>query len=522
MSLEKSIDKIVSRPLVILAAMGVIGGGALALGVWGDRLPDITARNSEAPATSRSNGLIPTSLVLQDDEHIVRPSPSVSLQAINDEMADIAEQVMQAVVHIQAGSRQRGGGSGSGFIIRSDGWIVTNDHVITGFDEVTVTLADGREFRGTVRRANDPAVDIAVVKIEEDGLPTLAFDSVRNVRPGQFAIAVGSPFELENSVTIGHVSAVGRTGAAGVFDPRIGTFRGYNSMIQTDASINPGNSGGPLINIHGRVIGVNSTIYSQTGGNMGIGFAIPAEQAEIVATLLIERGEAVRSFMGVIPEDLRPFERNKFGVNSGAILRTVNPGTPAYQAGLRDEDIVTQIGDQEIRSELDLRIAMYRVTPDSEVPVRYRRNGETRETRVRVQAAPQEVAMAPRSAPRSPFTMPEDIPGMPEAPRTPPQARPTFGVTIESLTDANRRNYRVPSAVESGVVVTAVAPNSLAARIGIQPGEIIVEFNGRQINEPSDLSEEVQAQAPGNRVQVRSVRIGENGEVIQRMNVLQF
>ena len=223
---------------------------------------------------------------------------------------NLAEFVLPAVVDIRATSgRQMGssgermpisGGEGSGFILRSDGYIVTNDHVVAGFDNVKVILKDGREFDGKVTRAHDS--DIAVVKIDAKSLPTLAFGDSNKLRAGQMAMACGSPFGLEQSVTYGHISALGR-------DKTMIEGRYYPDMIQTDTAINMGNSGGPLCNIEGQVVGLNTAIYSPSGTSAGIGFAIPSNQVRLIVDKLIESGKVTRAQIGVMPQNLTDYQK---------------------------------------------------------------------------------------------------------------------------------------------------------------------------------------------------------------------
>ena len=251
-----------------------------------------------------------------------------ALRSLNDTFSEIAESVSGGVVQIvpkTAGGSDRAmatNGSGSGFIYRADGWVITNDHVVGDQSEVTVITRDGREYTGKVYTAKDNQIDLALVKIEANGLETLDLADMRTVRPGQFTMAVGSPFGLESSVTVGHVSALNRPGQ--VFDPRIGDYRGYTGMIQTDAAINPGNSGGPLLNIEGEVIGVNSTINTLTGASAGIGFAIPATTVKIVADELIATKKFDRGFLGIeFDRDLKPYEAKEMGIAGGARVAAV-------------------------------------------------------------------------------------------------------------------------------------------------------------------------------------------------------
>ena len=300
------------------------------------------------------------------------------LRNMDASFAGLADYIEPAVVNIRVQSKGgtdmfgnrlgQIGGEGSGVIIRPDGWILTNDHVVGGMDKVTVTLYDGREFPGTVRRSDYS--DLAVVKIEAKGLPNVQFADSNRVKQGQFAIAVGSPFGLENSVTIGHVSALSRDSMIG--DARTGTQRIYPDLIQTDAAINQGNSGGPLLDIEGRVIGINTAIFSGTGGSVGIGFAIPANQARLTAEALIEKGKIVRGFFGVDPVNLKEFQKADLGVTEGALIKDFgesNMASPARTAGLKEGDVITKIGGLNVTNHGDLRNAMLRYGPGETVSV---------------------------------------------------------------------------------------------------------------------------------------------------------
>jgi S1-C subfamily serine protease len=286
-------NRIIRNPISWLCLVAVAGGVGISQipGTNPNLLkgnPPLIARQTQfAPQVNASNN-------------------AASLQAMDAQFADLVEQISPSVVHIRVGDAPKDSdvngmmqsptmqGQGSGVIFRNDGWIVTNDHVVMDAEKVTVVLSNGKEYTGTVKRLEDDRNDIAVVKIDAKDLVAAPFAKSK-VRPGQYAIAVGAPFGLENTVTIGHISALGRMNMAGGGN---GETRSYVNMIQTDAAINPGNSGGPLLNIDGEVIGINTSIYSASAGvmggspsNAGIGFTIPAEQAEFIANLLIKRGK---------------------------------------------------------------------------------------------------------------------------------------------------------------------------------------------------------------------------------------
>lgn len=478
-----------------------LGLGAVALGVT----TFAVGRQSASQSTNR-----PTPLLGRYASE-VSPSgnPMTSLRELDLAFAELVDQVSPSVVHIRAESNNRsaGGlrlgmpsaGQGSGVIYRSDGWIVTNDHVVNGFDKVTVILNDGREFEGKVTRANDPSIDIALVKIDAKDLPTARFGDSGAVRAGQFAIAIGSPFGFENSVTIGHISGLGRTNAIG--DVQLGA-RTYTDLLQTDAPINPGNSGGPLMNINGEVVGINTSIYSGTGGNVGIGFAIPSNQARFLADLLMSGKKIKRGYLGVLPENLKEYERKKLGVSQGAIVREVPAEGPAAAAGIKPGDIITRVGDTPVRNQLDLRNAMLLHAPGSTVKVEVLRDKKPITVSVKVAEPPQTVAQAPRTRSGNPGEGLPPFEGMPNfpdlrdfglvppnvEPDVPPlrEGKPRLGVTVSELTEAIRKEHGIPDSVQ-GVYVRSVESGSVASKAGLKPGDVVQKFDSVTVTTPEQL-----------------------------------
>lgn len=434
-----------------------------------------------------------------------------ALRNLDTAFSEISESVSDAVVQIApktgggGGRMQAMNGSGSGFVYRADGWIVTNDHVVGGQKEVTVITRDGREYTGTVYAANDPQIDLAVVKIEASGLETLPLGEMRKVKAGQFVLAVGSPFGLQSSVTIGHVSALNRPGQ--VFDPRTRGFRNYTGMIQTDAAINPGNSGGPLLNIDGEVIGVNSTINTLTGGSAGIGFAIPANTVKIVADELIATKKFDRGFLGIeFDQDLKPYQLKEMGIPGGATVATVPEDGASYKAGIRANDIILQVDNDKVLTSNDLLLTMYRRSPGDSVTVKYMRGGKENSATIKLNDMPESVRasiegsrMDPRIERRSPESLDEIFPeigrefrrNFEEDPTDPqeaaPEGRPRLGVTVEVIGEGQRRQFRLPKEV-TGVVVTSVAEGSVAAKFGLAPGDVIKSLQGAKVASPTDLT----------------------------------
>ena len=287
--------------------------------------------------------------------------------------------------------------SGSGVIIRSDGYILTNDHVVAGATHVTVRLQDGREFDGQVRR--DFRSDLALIKIEASGLPAAEFADSDQIQIGQWAIAFGSPFGLSDTMTVGIVSALHRQQAIGTGSE--GRF--YASLLQTDASINPGNSGGPLVDIYGRIVGINVAIESPSGASAGIGFAIPANTARYIMGQLLSQGHVTRGYLGVNPVTPTYAEKQRYGVTQGALLRTVSPDSPGAQAGLQTGDLILRFNGQEIRDDAHLRELVAQTAPGARIALVVKREGGERTVNVTVGTAsetPEEPAPSPRRKPR--------------------------------------------------------------------------------------------------------------------------
>jgi serine protease Do len=362
---------------------------------------------------------------------------------------------------------------GSGVIVRSDGYILTNDHVVGGAENVTVTLFDGREFPGKVMR--DYATDLAVVKIEADNLPTAKLGDSSKVRPGAWAIAIGSPLGFSNTLTVGVVSALERE--MSIPDSE-GPGRYYASLIQTDASINPGNSGGPLLNLQGEVIGINVAIASPTGGNIGLGFAIPSNTAKFVLEQLVKHGKVNRGFLGVVPVDVRPAMAKSYGVEKGALIRSVTDGTPAAEAGIRVEDVIVEFDGKPIESGLALRDAVARTAPGSKVKVVVVRGGQRKTLEVTVGSPP------------------TTLPGNEETPRT-----EELGISVSPLNNNTRSEYGIGQDVR-GVVVTSVTPGSNAARAGISRGDVIQRVNGVATNTVADFNRAVRGLKSGDTARI--------------------
>ncbi len=366
-------------------------------------------------------------------------------------------------------------GVGSGVIVRSDGYILTNDHVVAGAERVEVVLSDGRRLEGKVLR--DFRSDIAVVKVNATGLPTARLGDSDAVRVGQWAIALGSPFGKENTMTVGVVSALGRREAIGSI---MQGQRYYPNLIQTDASINPGNSGGPLLNIRGEVIGINTAIESPTGSFAGIGFAVPINTARFVMEQLITRGKVVRGFFGVMPADVTPEDAQRLKVKQGALITSVTEGSPAAQAGIQVEDVVVEYNGKPVKGELDFRDMVARTEPGTVVPVKVVRNGREITLRVKVGEAP-----------------PVDEQGRQR--EQPQESGRKLGISIERLTPELAERYKLPRSTQ-GVVMTEVVPGSAADDAGLAVGDVILQVDGQRVTTVDEVHRIVSGHKSGDSV----------------------
>ena len=262
-------------------------------------------------------------------------------------------------------------GQGSGFIISRDGYILTNNHVVGDADKITVKLQDGREFSNSKVIGTDPESEVALIKIQGDDFPVLPMGDSDKTEIGDWAIAVGNPFGLSETVTVGVISAVGRSNV-GIAE--------YEDFIQTDAAINPGNSGGPLLNLDGQVIGINTAIFSQSGGYMGIGFAIPINMAKKIMDQLIKNGRVTRGYLGIYIQNLTPDLAESFNLkqNEGVLVTEVGEGSPADKAGLMQGDIILEMNGQKMSSDSMLRNEVAMLAPGTKVNLLVYRDGKKR------------------------------------------------------------------------------------------------------------------------------------------------
>lgn len=345
-------------------------------------------------------------------------------------------------------------GIGSGVIVTKDGYILTNNHVVDGADEVKVSLQDGREFTAKVI-GRDPKSDVAVIKINAKDLPAVPMADSDKVEVGDVVLAIGNPFGIGQTVTTGIVSATGRGGNLGL---------DYEDFIQTDAAINPGNSGGALVDADGRLIGINTAILSRSGGNQGIGFAIPSNLARSVMGSLVEYGHVTRGYLGVMIQDVTPDLAKEFELksNRGALVGDVSPNSPAERAGLRNGDVILEFNGKPVTDSRHLKLAVASTQPGESVPVKILRNGSDKTLEVRVKELPGSGALAKNNDSNS------DDSGT------------LNGVGVADLDSGARQQFQVPSHIR-GVVVTEVDPNSASAEAGLKPGDIIEEIDRKPV-----------------------------------------
>jgi len=346
-------------------------------------------------------------------------------------------------------------GIGSGVIATKDGYILTNNHVVDGSDEVKVALTDGREFTAKVI-GRDPKTDIAVIKVDAKDLPALPIADSERVEVGDVVLAVGNPFGIGQTVTTGIVSATGRGGATGL---------DYEDFIQTDAAINPGNSGGALVDAEGRLIGINTAILSRSGGNQGIGFAIPSNLARDVMENLVKDGRVTRGFLGVMIQDVTPALAKQFKLKDahGALVSEVSPRSPAEKAGVKEGDVILEFNGKKVTDSRHLKLEVARTKPGESVEFKVLRDGANKTFDVALKEMPGTEQLASK-----------DSHGKSDDNGT------LNGVSVSDLDNGARQQFDLPGTVR-GVVITGVEPDSAAAEAGLKPGDVIQEINRKPV-----------------------------------------
>ncbi|GEN27470.1 serine protease MucD [Halovibrio variabilis] len=372
---------------------------------------------------------------------------------------------------------------GSGFIISEDGYVMTNAHVVQDADEILVRLNDRRELSAEVI-GSDPQTDVAVLKIDASDLPTLALGDSDGLQVGEWVAAIGSPFGFDHSVTAGIVSAINRTLPRDAYVP----------FIQTDVAINPGNSGGPLFNLDGEVVGINSQIFTRSGGFMGVSFAIPINVAMEVAEQLRDEGRVNRGWLGVMIQPVSDDLAESFGMERavGALIADLDPEGPAAQGGLQAGDVILEVDGEEVERSSSLPRLIGKVSPGTEVELTLMRDGEEMSETVELGSWPDAEQQTAQSSSDN-------------------QVR--LGVRVAELDETMREQLNVPG----GVVVRQVEPGSVAAEAGIRPGDVLVSIDHRSVSSSDELVEIVEGLPTDRAIPVRLFRDGRSLFVALRL-----
>jgi Do/DeqQ family serine protease len=450
--------------LALVAVVGTVGYGlgqtrssqATASAAVNPRVT--TALAATAPATSYAgvvNAVAPAVVTVRVEKK-ASPMPTDMPQLPDDPM--LREFFGRRFQTPQQPRIPRQSGLGSGVITSADGYILTNNHVIDGADRVRVELTDSRTFDGKVI-GTDPASDLALLKIEASNLPTLQIGDSSKVNVGDVVLAIGNPLGVGQAVTMGIISAKGRSTGLG---------DGYEDFLQTDAPINHGNSGGALINLNGELVGINSQILSPTGGNIGLGFAIPANMARQVMDQLKTDGRVSRGKLGVTIQSVTSdiAENLKLGAARGALVSAVEPGSPAARAGVRQGDVVVAVDGEQLADSNALRNRIAGTRPGSNVALEIVRDGRSQTLNATLDTL--KPAVADRLSRREGADSDD------------------FGLTVEALTPERARELELTRRTE-GVLVRGVDPNGAAAASGLRAGDVIAQVNRQPVKSPSEL-----------------------------------
>jgi serine protease Do len=362
-------------------------------------------------------------------------------------------------------------GQGSGFIISQDGYMLTNAHVVSGADEITVRLRDRREFKAKVI-GSDKRTDVALIKVEATGLPFVTIGNPEKLKVGEWVMAIGSPFGFENSVTKGIVSAKGRDLPQDIVP-----------FIQTDAAINPGNSGGPLFNLRGEVVGINSQIYSRSGGFQGLAFSIPIDYAMNVADQIRTTGKVTRGWLGVNIQALTKDLADNFGLTKpeGVLIAGVEKGSPAEKAGLEVSDVILKLDNKPVAAAVDLQRLVAAVRPGTKVALQVWRKNANKELALTVGEFPTERAVPTRLQKR---------------PDKKPEITNKLGLGLSELTAEQKQEFKI----SNGVYVEEIAPQGPGARAGLQKGDVILSANNNDLKNVEQFNGIVSKTAEGKSV----------------------
>jgi serine protease Do len=371
---------------------------------------------------------------------------------------------------------------GSGVIISPDGYVLTANHVVEGADKIRVNVAgDEKKYIAKIV-GTDPSTDVAVLKIDAKNLPAITLGDSSQLEVGDVVLAVGNPFGVGQTVTMGIISGLGRSGfnfGGDTAHPQ------YQDFIQTDAAINPGNSGGALVDAEGRLIGINTFIISSTYGNEGIGFAIPINLARQVMEQLIHGGKVTRGYLGITLEDLTPGLAESFNLpaQSGALVGDVLPRTPAEKAGIQSGDVIIEFNGKKVADPHSLQLMVSECSPGTEVQVKVVRNGHTQSLTVKLAELPEEIVQNDNNRNNN------SVNSTPDA---------LDGVTVSELDQQTRQELGIPNNVQ-GALVTEVDPDSNSAEAGLQRGDVIIEINHHPVDD-AQAAVKLCTQAKGDRI----------------------
>ncbi|OQX51707.1 MAG: hypothetical protein B5M54_10720, partial [Candidatus Aminicenantes bacterium 4484_214] len=370
---------------------------------------------------------------------------------------------------------------GSGFFISPDGYILTNNHVVENAETVNVYTISKDEYKAKIV-GTDPKTDLALLKVEASNLPYAQLGDSSQCQVGEWVIAIGNPLGMEHTVTAGIISAKGRQLRGSLNLPE------YQDFIQTDTAINRGNSGGPLVNMRGEVIGVTSIILAPTGGNIGIGFAIPSNLAKKIIEQLKKNGRVIRGFLGVIVSDVTEDVKKllKLETKEGALVHNVQPGTPAEEAGLKVYDVILAIDGKPVKDSNDLKFKIAEIPPGKEIELKIFRDGEVKKLKAKIAELEPEEEAQPQA------TADKDI-----------------GITVQELTPQLARRYGFQT--EKGLLITKVKRYSVAAEAGLQRGDIILEVNRKTVRKVRDLEKILRNLKSGDPVMLRIRRETRDG-----------
>jgi serine protease Do len=403
---------------------------------------------------------------------VVAVTTSQTVTAPASPFGDSGDDFLRRFFGQEPGGRQSGKGPtrkfqrqglGSGIIVDPDGYILTNNHVVEEAQEISVHLADGREFKAKVVGA-DPPTDIAVIKIKADNLPVAQLGDSEKAEVGDWVIAIGAPFNLEATVTAGIISATGRSNV-GIAE--------YEQFLQTDAAINPGNSGGPLINMRGQVIGVNTAIASRSGGNAGVGFAVPSNLAREVMKRIRETGHVTRGWLGVGIQRLTPelADSMKLKVDQGALISQVMAGGPAEKAGIKAGDVILEFAGKPVKTPSELQNTVAWAAPGTKADLLILRGGKRQTLRVTVEKRPQQPESPAEAEPGAPANFKD------------------LGIEVGNITaDATRQFGYKPG---QGALITDVEAGGLGATAGLRPGMLILQIAGQKVGGVAEFREAV-------------------------------